>query len=152
MATESIIEENKTVVKELFQELDAFLEHDLERAFKAVEEFMYEDCTTYFSSHTLDGLSAYKDHLRGASAAFYDMRHNIVDMIGEGKKVVTRVNFTAKHVGEFLGIKATGRSINTPIIYIHELEDRKIKKCWLDWDSFYAMKLSLEAPDEAAAE
>lgn len=148
MEATSSVEQNKAIVKRLFQELDAFLEHDIEKAFKTANELIHDNCITYFAGHTLDGLDAYKEHLKGASASFYNMRHNIEDMIGEGNKVVTRVNFTAKHVGEFLGIKASGRLISTPIIYFHEMEDGMVTKCWLDWDSFFVMKLGLEATEK----
>ena len=44
--------------------------------------------------------------------AFPDLHWNIEEQIAEGEKVVTRFTMTGTHQGDFMGIPATGRSIN----------------------------------------
>ncbi|GAB4022947.1 ester cyclase [Spirosoma koreense] len=62
--------------------------------------------------------------------AFGDLRVEIYDQIAEGDKVVTRKAFHATHVGPFMGIPATGRSIIFPIIDIIRLQDGKYVEHW----------------------
>ena len=51
-------------------------------------------------------------------AAFPDMAMTAEDLIDGGEKVVARVRFTGTHQGEFMGIPATGRAVDVPLIDI----------------------------------
>lgn len=147
MNTQTSPAQNKAMVIDLFNALDKYIETDPEKLIQLSDQVMDEKCNTYFASHTLKGRAAYIEHVKGARGAFANMEHNIEDIFAEGNKVATRVTFTAKHVGEFMGIKASGRLISTPIIYLHEFKDGKIANCWVDWDSFFVMKQKLEAEE-----
>ena len=46
---------------------------------------------------------------------------------GDGKAVLEGM-FTGKHIGEFAGIPATGRSVRVPLAVIYDLENDKIKR------------------------
>ena len=53
--------------------------------------------------------------------------HWVVDeMVAEGQKVVTRFVWTGTHRGVFLGIPATGRSVEVKGVVIDRLEDGKM--------------------------
>jgi hypothetical protein len=56
-------------------------------------------------------------------AAFPDLRFNVDDMLSSGDKVVSRARVTGTHQGEFMGIPATGRSIDVPLIDIVRFGD-----------------------------
>ena len=56
-------------------------------------------------------------------AAFSDLRFRPEDMIASGDKVVTRARVTGTHQGEFLGIPATGKSVDVQIIDIVRFGD-----------------------------
>jgi hypothetical protein len=56
-------------------------------------------------------------------AAFPDLRMEPVDVLASGDKVVARVRATGTHNGEFLGMPATGRSVDVQLIDIIRFGD-----------------------------
>lgn len=56
-------------------------------------------------------------------AAFPDLRMDPEDVLPSGDKVVARARATGTHEGEFLGIPATGRSIDVQLIDIVRFGD-----------------------------
>jgi steroid delta-isomerase-like uncharacterized protein len=69
---------------------------------------------------TKDGLLEYFGLLL---AAFPDMRMDVADLIADGDKTVARVNVSATHDGEFMGIPATGKSVGMALIDIMRFDD-----------------------------
>lgn len=51
-------------------------------------------------------------------AAFPDLRMEVQDVLVSGDKAVARVRATGTHQGEFLGIAATGKSVDVQLIDI----------------------------------
>ncbi len=51
-------------------------------------------------------------------AAFPDIRMDVQDVVTDGDKAVARVRATGTHRGEFMGVPASGRSIDMQIIDI----------------------------------
>lgn len=49
-------------------------------------------------------------------------------LICDDGKAVLEAMFTGKHIGEFAGIPATGRSVRVPLAVIYDLEHDKIKR------------------------
>lgn len=74
------------------------------------------------------GLAGLKDVLRGLSAAFPDMRWVVEEQIAEADKVLTRFVWTGTHLGEFLGIGATGHSVSVWGMVIDRIERNRIKE------------------------
>ena len=72
-------------------------------------------------------------------AAFPDLRYRPEDMIASGDKVVTRARVTGTHQGEFLGIPATGKSVDVQIIDIVRFGDDGLGH--EHWGVFDAMAL-----------
>ena len=72
-------------------------------------------------------------------AAFPDLRFRPEDMIASGDKVVTRARVTGTHQGEFLGIPATGKSVDVQIIDIVRFGDDGLGH--EHWGVFDAMAL-----------
>jgi steroid delta-isomerase-like uncharacterized protein len=64
---------------------------------------------------TKDGV---KTFFRMYLAAFPDLRMNVEDVLPSGDKVVARVRATGTHQGEFMGMPATGRSVDVQMIDI----------------------------------
>ena len=60
----------------------------------------------------------------------FDFQFTIDDVIAEGDKVVLRWTHAGTHVGEFLGMPATGRSYRTTGIEIWRVEDGKLVEHW----------------------
>ena len=56
-------------------------------------------------------------------AAFPDLRMEAEDVVASGDKVVARVRATGTHQGEFMGMPATGKSIDVQVIDIFRFGD-----------------------------
>ncbi len=56
-------------------------------------------------------------------AAFPDMRMNVEDLIASEDKTVARVNATATHTGEFMGVPPTGKRVEVQLIDIMRFND-----------------------------
>jgi steroid delta-isomerase-like uncharacterized protein len=63
------------------------------------------------------------EYFRMLFAAFPDMRMDVEDLIASGDKAVARVNVTATHRGEFMGVPATGNRVAMQIIDIMRFDD-----------------------------
>ena len=57
------------------------------------------------------------------TAAFPDLRMTPEDVLSSGDKVVVRVKATGTHQGDFMGVPATGRSIDVQLIDIVRFGD-----------------------------
>jgi len=64
---------------------------------------------------TKDGVLAF---FRMQLAWFPDLRMDVEDVVANGDKVVARVRFIASNRGEFMGMPATGKSVDVQLIDI----------------------------------
>ncbi len=73
------------------------------------------------------GLAPTKDGVleffRMYRAGFSDLRLTVEDVVADGDKVVVRATATGTNDGDFMGIPATGKQINIPLIDIHRFGD-----------------------------
>ena len=72
-------------------------------------------------------------------AAFPDLRMEAEDVIASGNKVVARVRATGTHQGEFMGMPATGRSVDVQLIDIIRFGDDGLAH--EHWGVFDALKM-----------
>lgn len=73
-------------------------------------------------------------------SAFPDLRVTIHEQIAEDDKVVTHKSFSGTHRGEFLGIPATGNSIDFEVIDILRVREGKVTDHWNVVDKMTLMK------------
>jgi predicted ester cyclase len=60
-------------------------------------------------------------------SAFPDFEMEIVDLIAEGQKVVAQFKCSGTHLGEWLGVPATGRRFeNVDEIYVFRVQDGRL--------------------------
>jgi steroid delta-isomerase-like uncharacterized protein len=64
--------------------------------------------------------------VRSAVAAFPDLKITIEDQIAEGDKVITRLSTTGTHLGDFMGMSATGKSFTMEGGTLDRIVDGKI--------------------------
>lgn len=69
------------------------------------------------------------------AAAFADLRFSEDDLVAEGDRVAIRWTATARHVGPFMGIPATGRTGTVVGMDFFRLEDGKIVESWPCFDA-----------------
>ena len=74
-------------------------------------------------------------------AAFPDLRMEVQDLIASGGKVVVRGRFTGTHEGDFMGMPATGRSVDVQVIDILRFNDEgKVAEHWGLFDELRMMQ------------
>ena len=74
-------------------------------------------------------------------AAFPDLRMDVQDVLVSGDKAVARVRATGTHEGEFLGMAATGRSVDVQLIDITRFgDDGLAREHWGVFDALAMMQ------------
>jgi steroid delta-isomerase-like uncharacterized protein len=111
-----------TAVIQAFIE-DVLNQRRLERADDLVKENFVELDPLPGQDQGREGLKAI---LRVLWQAFPDMHWVVKERVGEGDKVVTRFKWTGTHRGAFMGIPATGRSVEVKGVVIDRLEQGKM--------------------------
>ena len=123
------IEENKAIVRR-YQEI--YNSNQL----NALIEVVSEDLLTPKIMPGLgDGLEGGKKVHKTTLIGMPDWQTAIVDMIGEGDKVVARITMTGTHTGDFYGIPATGKRVEFTGIYVVRIANGKIVEHWGEEDA-----------------
>ncbi len=87
---------------------------------------------------TKDGVKAF---FRMYIAAFPDLRMDPLDVLPSGDKVVARVRATGTNQGAFMGMPATGKSVDVELIDIMRLGgDGLVHEHWGVFDALLMMK------------
>jgi steroid delta-isomerase-like uncharacterized protein len=74
-------------------------------------------------------------------AAFPDLRMEVQDVLVSGDKAVARVRATGTHQGEFLGMPATGKSVDVQLIDITRFgDDGLAREHWGVFDALAMMQ------------
>jgi steroid delta-isomerase-like uncharacterized protein len=74
-------------------------------------------------------------------AAFPDLRMEVQDVLVSGDKAVARVRATGTHQGEFLGLPATGKSVDVQLIDITRFgDDGLAREHWGVFDALAMMQ------------
>ena len=72
--------------------------------------------------------------------AFPDLHLTIEDLIGEDDKVVARIVVTGTHLGDYMGLEPTGKSIAYDEIFIFRFANGRVVETWGVVDVFSQMK------------
>src|SRR3954471_24376904 len=110
-------ETNKALARRYWQELWN------EKRREALDELAREAVKLYFpagQAHQPPSLTVW---FETAQLAFPDVQFDILDLIAEGDKVVTRWRYRATNTGPFLGRPATGRAVTDDGITTLRFED-----------------------------
>jgi steroid delta-isomerase-like uncharacterized protein len=87
---------------------------------------------------TKDGVKAF---FRMYLAAFPELRMTAEDVLASGDKVVARVRATGTHHGAFMGMPATGRSVDVQLIDILRFgDDGLVHEHWGVFDALAMMQ------------
>lgn len=122
----STIEENKNLIKNLFEEVSN--QHNLD----AVEKYWATD----FINHNaflgqLAGSMGVKLSLEHLFSVFPDYKEEIIDLVAENNKVVAYVNLSGTHSKDFMGISTTNRFVKFKVMEIFSIENNKIQEMWV---------------------
>ncbi len=105
-----------------------------EKDYSAIEGHL----TASYIYHGLGGMTAqtpkgFMEAIKGFHSAIPDLQSEIIDIVGEGDRLVIRFNFTGTHKGDFLGFPASGANLKFEGMIMRRFENEKIAE---DWDYF----------------
>ena len=99
-------------------------------------DFILECLAEDYLDHSPAGARSNRDAvgiLKPVSGTFGDMHVTIEDIFSENGMVGTRVRYEAVHIGEWMGIAATGRPVAFEDLENFKVADGKIVESWGYW-------------------
>jgi predicted ester cyclase len=66
---------------------------------------------------------------------FPDGNHKVELQVAENDLVTTRITITGTHLGEFMGVPATGNKLEMTMIEICRFKNGKLIEVWIEFDS-----------------
>ena len=85
------------------------------------------------------GLENFKNYYNNYLTGFSDAEFTIVDIFGQGDKMVKHWSFKGTHDGDFFGVPATGKSVDISGTTLIKMKDGKIaaEQDYMDFLGFY---------------
>ena len=100
-----------------------------------LDEIISPDFKSHFiGGFEYSGIEGAKNSVLETKKAFPDWTENIVEIITQEGKVVTRYKSTGTHLDNWDGIEATGNKVNIEEMSIYHLKNGKIIEQWGFWD------------------
>jgi steroid delta-isomerase-like uncharacterized protein len=125
MSTHQTLEENKQVVRKIYEDCVNRGAMDL------LPLLISED---YPGARGERGPSAFASTVISLRQGFPDIQFTIEDLIAEGDRVTVRWKWHGTHQGVFNGFPASQREATNEGIVIYQLTDGKIVRSWLQTD------------------
>lgn len=129
-------EQNKTVVRRLFDEL-------WNKGNMQVADELIAPTYQHHDSSSPDfgkGPESEKKRVNLYRTAFHDLRLNIEDLYTEGETVVARWSCRGVHKGDLSGIAPTGKQFAITGITIARFSNGKIVEGFVNWDALGLMR------------
>lgn len=99
-----------------------------------------------------NGLAGFKAYITRLRSAFPDVHFTVEDVVAEGETVVVRATARGTMTGDFLEMKATGKTATWTEIHIGRLADGKVVEHWATIDQLGMLQqLGLAATPEQQA-
>jgi predicted ester cyclase len=101
----------------------------------------YSDLDSFIATDYVDhnaaegGPEVVRTHLEAIRTTLPDFTIRIEDIFAEGDYVITRVTGRGTHLGEWMGIKPTGREIRLKGINIDRINNGRIVEHWGEADT-----------------
>jgi steroid delta-isomerase-like uncharacterized protein len=99
-----------------------------------VDDLFASDFVRHDPGRKLLGVEQNRQFISSLRSAFPDCRFTTEDQIAEGDKVVVRYRFEGAQLGEFQGMKPTGRRVSYTGILIYRIAGDKIAEQWTEFD------------------
>ncbi len=104
------------------------------------EIYNTQDLTNYSDFVSDEILEFGTDHLEQFFNAFSDLHTNVLDIFGEGDKVIARLDIHGINTGSFAGQPPTGKKVNFQSYRIYRIVDSKIVESWAMQDRLGLME------------
>ncbi|GAA0686537.1 hypothetical protein GCM10010193_45500 [Kitasatospora atroaurantiaca] len=107
----------------------------------AIDELLAPDYVDHDPSMDQDtvGPAAVRTMIEGYRKAF-DFTFDIQSQVADGDQVATRWTWRGTHIGEFMGMPASGKTIECDGMTMFRFEEGKVKEGWWSWDSVGMMR------------
>jgi predicted ester cyclase len=133
------IEENKTLVRRIFEQLDA-VKGDVDRLRNAPwDEIFAPGFIIHYPTQDMN-LDQFIQYNAALLAAFPDSTYTVEDIVAEGDKVAARYIMRGTHEKEFMGIPPTKKHITVKGISIDRFSGGKDIETWDFPDTHGAMQ------------
>ena len=95
--------------------------------------------TAIVEPENIVGIENFKAYYNNYLIGFSDAEFTMVDVFGQGDKMVKHWNFKGTHDGDFFGVPATGNKVNISGVTLVKMKDGKIavEQDFMDFLSFY---------------
>lgn len=117
-------EENKEIVRRFFALGPS--QGDM----NAAKELLAPDFTLHVPLPAAPGVQGISDVVTACRAAFEHLNVTMEDMVAEGDRVAARFTARGVHMGAFMGLPPTGKSIIMTGVEIFRIENGKIAELW----------------------
>ena len=136
-------EQNKTIVRRLFDEL-------WNKGNLSVADELIAPTYAHHDASTQDfgrGPESEKKRVTLYRTAFSDLRLTVEDMIAEGETVVARWSCRGAHKGDLNGIAPTGKQFVISGVSIVRFTGGKMVEGWINWDALGLMQQLSVVPE-----
>ena len=136
-------EQNKTIVRRLFDEL-------WNKGNLPVADELIAPTYTHHDASTPDlgrGPESEKKRVTLYRTAFSDLRLTVEDMIAEGETVVARWSCRGAHKGDLNGIAPTGKQFVISGVSIVRFAGGRMVEGWINWDTLGLMQQLSVVPE-----
>ena len=107
-----------------------------------------QNITLVTSPENVVGIEGFKAYYQNYLTGFSNVEFTIVDVFGQGDKIVKHWNFKGTHSGEFFGIPATDKDVDIDGVTLVKMKDGKIAQEQDFMDNYvFLMQLGL-IPEE----
>lgn len=131
---ETILIGNKSIATHFFEKINSHSNTELKELLAGNHQYYLAGNSKPFNRDEHLGL------INSFTIAFPDSENIILDEISEGDKIVVRGILKGTHLGEFRGIKASGKKIEVTWMNIFEVLGGKIVNQWGILDSLSLMQ------------
>lgn len=137
MTSDSELFAAKQVVRRFFEEV-------VGGNLDLVEELVAPDCVIHGAGNEFRGVEAVRQNLKKQMNTFEAWKARVIFQITEGDTVASHLELTGRHVGETLGIPATGNDVAFTGMFVDRVVDGKIVEGW-HYPDFLTMVRQLNA-------
>lgn len=135
------LERNKEAVRRFFQEIW----NDGDES--AIDRYIAEDAAGNDPKFGI-GRESFRRQWRKWRTGFPDVHFEIEELVAEGDTVVSRWTLTGTHLGEFLGMAPTGRTVRVSGMSLDHVQDGVVVSGFDGWDALgFRQQLGLVPPD-----
>ena len=92
------------------------------------EDRFQKDVVIVTAEGDLVGIEACKNYYMNYLTGFSDIEFTVLEMIGQGDRLVKHWNFKGTHTGDFFGMPASGNKLNLSGTTLVSMKDGKIAK------------------------